>query len=442
MWKRLLLGLIVLVLAAGIGFFALAWRSAYDPIDPPGRTAFDDAAIARGAALAGIGDCAVCHTAAGGEAYAGGLPIPTPFGTIYSTNITPDPETGIGRWSEAAFRRSMREGVARDGSHLYPAFPYPHFTKATDEDIRAIYAFLMTREPVRAEAPANQLPFPLNFRPLMAGWNLLFLDEGPFRPDPNQSEAWNRGAYLAEGLGHCGSCHTPVNALGAERKDRRYAGGVAEGWHAPALDASSPAPMPWTEEALANYLRGWDPHHGLAAGPMAPVVETMKDAPAADIAAIATYVASLSGGRTASRRSADQVVAFAEERAFGPVPQVDRPKISAVQAEGLQDGERLFVGACATCHHEGGALPYTRPVELSFSSSVTGPDPRNLVRIVLDGIHPPEGQPGPIMPGFAGALTDQQLEALLIYVRRHFGNAPAWRELGATIRDIRGSDAS
>ena len=153
------------------------------------------------------------------------MPLPTPFGTIFSTNITPDAETGIGTWSEVAFARSMREGVDREGRYLYPAFPYDHFTHGTDDDIRAIYAFLMSRPAIRSAAPTNDLVFPLNFRHLVAGWNILFLDRGPLQPDASKSAEWNRGRYLADGLGHCGACHTPRNVLGAEKKGSVFAGG-------------------------------------------------------------------------------------------------------------------------------------------------------------------------------------------------------------------------
>ena len=185
-----------------------------------------------------------------------------------STNITPDPETGIGHWSEAAFLRALREGVDRAGRHLYPAFPYDHFTKLTDEDIGALYAFLMTRRAVRAPAQANRLSFPFNWRPLLAGWKLLYLTRGPAQGN----EASDRGAYLVEALAHCGSCHTPRNRFGAEERSRTFAGGEAEDWHAPALNADSPAPHPWTRDQLFTYLRrGFVEPHGVAAGPMQSV---------------------------------------------------------------------------------------------------------------------------------------------------------------------------
>src|SRR3954453_23809711 len=175
--SRIITGIVAIALLGGAAAtFAIVWRPAMAAIEPPGARTFDAALVKRGRDLAAIGNCNSCHTVRGGRNFAGGLPVPTPFGTIFSSNITPDPETGIGRWSEAAFRRAMREGVDREGRHLYPAFPYDHFAEASDEDLTAVYAFLMTRDPVRATAPANQLAFPYNVRPLLAGWNLLFLD--------------------------------------------------------------------------------------------------------------------------------------------------------------------------------------------------------------------------------------------------------------------------
>jgi mono/diheme cytochrome c family protein len=180
---RILLAISALIAVGILAFAGWAWRFAIPPIQPPTASGFDRALVAKGAEFVAVGNCALCHTNSGGRPFTGGLPIPTPFGAIYSTNITPDSQSGIGEWSEAAFRRAMREGVARDGHYLYPAFPYNHFTKLTETDLDAIYAFLMTREPLRAENPLNKLPFPLNLRPIVAGWQLLFLERGTFQPD-------------------------------------------------------------------------------------------------------------------------------------------------------------------------------------------------------------------------------------------------------------------
>lgn len=415
------LGLLVLVAVGVAGFAALAWRPAIDPIDPANAPPPDTGRIARGAQLALMGDCMVCHTRPGGKPYSGGAPLPTPFGTIYATNITPDPDTGIGRWSEAAFRRAMREGVDREGSHLYPAFPYDHFTRMTDEDIGAVYAFLMAREPVRQESPPNQLPFPLGFRPVLAGWKLLFLDKGPFKPTPEKGEEWNRGAYLAEAVAHCGACHTPRNRLGAVQRDQAYAGGSIEGWHAPALNRQSTAPIPWTADRVFAYLRGVDPQHGAAAGPMAPVAHSLGRAPEADVRAIAAYIGSM---------------APAERTAPAAPPAV--PSASG----GAGDGAAIYATACASCHRGDGPVT-ARGVPLTLSTAVTGPDPRNLIHIVLDGIRPQHSEPGAIMPGFAPVMNDAQVAALAAYLREALGKAPAWSDVEATVRRIRqGKEAS
>src|SRR3979490_565396 len=203
--RRIIASVIAIVmLAAAVAAFAVIWRPAISAIDPPAPQSFDPALVKRGREFAATGNCSDCHTARGGRGCAGGLPGPTPFGTIYSSNITPDSETGIGRWPEAAFRRAMRSGVDRDGRHLYPTFPYDHFTNVSDDDDQALYAYLMTRQPVHAPARANQLRFPLDQRFVIAGWKLLFLRHGTYQPDDSKSAEWNRGAYLVEGLAHCG----------------------------------------------------------------------------------------------------------------------------------------------------------------------------------------------------------------------------------------------
>ena len=278
--------------AIGVATAVLPWR-AIAPITRPDPSVYSAATIARGEALAALGNCAVCHTADGGLINAGGRALETPFGTLFSTNITPDVETGIGAWSYPAFERAMREGVHRDGRQLYPAFPYTHFARTGDADLQALYAYLMAQTPVRQQAPDNALRFPFNLRPLVAGWNALFHDTQPFKSDPTRSEQWNRGFYLVESLGHCSACHSPRNALGAEQANAYLAGGFADGWEAPALTSLSTAPIPWTEGELYTYLRsGQSRFHGVAAGPMAPIVKDLARLPDADIQAMATYLAS------------------------------------------------------------------------------------------------------------------------------------------------------
>lgn len=409
-----------LVCLVGVGaFLGIAHRSSLPAVPPPKVADFPAEMLSRGAALAAIGDCIVCHTADGGVAYAGGRALATPFGTLYSTNITPDPETGIGGWSKDAFKRAMRDGVSRDGRHLYPALPYDHYRQVYDGDLDAIYAFLMTRPAASAPARANELIFPLGFRPLLAGWKLLFLHQEEFAPRLDRDAEWNRGAYLAEGLGHCSSCHSPRNLAGAEETGTSaYSGGVAEGWVAPALNGSGPTAVTWTADSLFTYLRtGVDGRHGAAAGPMGPVVHGLSRAPEADVRAIATYIASLSADRAPSApASADR---------------------AAEAAKANPAGATLFAGACAGCH-EGGApmLTQGRP-GLSTVTALQLDKPDNAIRAILQGIHAPTGPAGPAMPPFAASLTDAQVADLAAYLRSRFSERPAWTALETAAATVR-----
>jgi mono/diheme cytochrome c family protein len=416
-----------ILIAGGVAAFAVAWRPAIAAIDPPAPQSFDAALVKRGRDLASIGNCNDCHTVRGGKAFAGGLPVPTPFGTIYSSNITPDAETGIGRWSEAAFRRAMRSGVNRDGQHLYPTFPYDHFTNVTDEDDQALYAYLMTREAVHAPARENQLSFPLDQRFVVAGWKLLFLRRGTYQPDPAKSAEWNRGAYLVEGLAHCGACHTPRNALGAERPSASFAGGDVDNWHAYAINAQSPAPVPWDVDALTAYLRdGWHPDHGVARGPMAEVVSNLSSVSESDVRAIATYMASVFGPPTPDQKKQGEA---ALAQAKSPAPVTLPSDVNAA-------GALIYTAACATCHETGRAVPYGG-VNLALSTALSSPDPRNAVNIVLSGIRPVEGERSPIMPGFAASMNDDQISALLRFLRARFSNQPPWSGVEKTVADAR-----
>ena len=435
--RKTFAAIIVLGLVLGIGFIALAWRSPIAPIARPDRQLFDQKIVKQGAELAAVGNCITCHTAQGSRPLAGGLAIPTPFGTIYSTNITPDEETGIGRWSEDAFRRALQEGVDRQGRHLYPAFPYDHFTLVTDTDVKALYAYFMTREPTSAAVPANELVFPLNIRMFVAGWKLLFFRQGRYQPDPAQSEDWNRGAYLVEGLAHCGACHTPRNALGAEKKNDAFAGGDAEGWTAYALNKASPAPVPWDSSGLFPYLRdGWHAAHGIARGPMAEVIDNLASATEPDVRAITTYLAGIFGQPTEERRRAAQALI---ERAHTAGPGA-KPASADTQTTGQSGsqakGAGIYQAACANCHESGRPLPFGG-INLALSTGPSGPNARNVINVVLWGLPPAEGERSPIMPGFAGSLNDEQLTELLNYVRSHFSNKPPWSGIEKDIRDAK-----
>ncbi|GGF61936.1 aldehyde dehydrogenase [Azorhizobium oxalatiphilum] len=411
--------------ALGMATVALPMRGAIAPISPPDPSSFSAEMIARGKQLAALGDCAVCHTLPGGKTNAGGRPMKTPFGTVYATNLTPDPETGIGRWSYAAFERAMREGISRDGRHLYPAFPYTAFTKSSDTDLQALYAYLMSQPPVSAPTPEAKMAFPFNIRPLMAGWNALFLKPGQMQADPARFPQWNRGAYLVEGLGHCGACHTPRNALGAEKTGAAYlAGGMVDGWEAPALTALSSAPIPWTEDALYAYLRtGFSPHHGTAAGPMAPVVQELKHLPDADIRAMATYLASFSG----------------------PAPTDPATKAAELQAKATASlrpldtiGGKLYEGACAACHSESGPTLFGVRPALALNTNVHATRPDNLIRVILDGIPSPAAADLGDMPAFRDSMDDGQVAALVRYIRAKFApDAKPWEGVEAEVSRLR-----
>lgn len=409
----------------GIGAAVLPWR-AIAPIARPDASVYSAATIARGEQLAALGDCAVCHTSINGVLNAGGRPLETPFGTIYSTNITSDVETGIGAWSYPAFERAMREGIHRDGKHLYPAFPYTHFAKTTDADMQALYAYLMAQSPVRTETPQNALAFPFNLRPLLAGWNALFHAPKPFQADATKSEIWNRGAYLVEGLGHCSACHSPRNALGAERQRAYLAGGFAEGWEAPALTSLSQAPIPWSEDELFAYLRtGESRLHGVAAGPMAPVVKELAALPDQDVRAMAVYLASFNDN--AIDRPARHALAAKLEAATST-------RISAAASVGA----RLYQGACAVCHEVGGAPLFGSRPSLALNSNLHSASPDNLIQVILHGISAPVSSDLGYMPAFRDSFTDGQVAELASYLRRQFApDKPGWTDIHATIGRIR-----
>ena len=408
---------------------ALPWRS-IAPIARPDASAYAAATIAKGRRLAALGDCAVCHTQANGIINAGGRVIETPFGVIYSTNITPDPETGIGAWSYPAFERAMREGIHRDGRHLYPAFPYNHFAKTSDADLQALYAYLMAQPAVKSVSPETKLAFPYNLRPLMAGWNALFHDSATFAADATKSATWNRGAYLVEGLGHCGACHTPRNALGAEKAEAYLAGGFAEGWEAPPLTSLSRAPIPWSEDELFAYLRtGESRFHGTAAGPMAPVVKELAALPDDDIRAMAVYLGSFND--TAIGKAEQEVLAAKLEAS------TDMRTVSASSV-----GARLYDGACAVCHKVGGAPLFGSRPSLALNSNLHSAMPDNLIQVILHGIAAPASSDLGYMPGFKDSFNDRQIAELVSWLRRQFApDKSPWTDVDAAIGRARQANA-
>jgi mono/diheme cytochrome c family protein len=425
--NRLVAGLAVLAILGVAGFAALAWRPAIAPIERPAPASFSPAEVARGEILAAGGYCVVCHTAKGGARYAGGYPLQTGFGTIYSTNITPDSATGIGAWSEAAFRRATREGISRDGSQLYPAFPYDHFTKLADADVAALYAYFLTRPPVHATVRANDLPFPLNFRPLLAGWKLLFFRPGRFEPVPARDAQWNRGAYLVEGLSHCGACHTPRNLLGAEKNDQAFAGAVIDNWVAPPLTRANPSPVPWSIDDLRAYLAtGISRFHGTAAGPMSPVVhDGLAHLPESDVGAIALYMADLAGGKSA------KVPTIIDRALAADASDLDRR---------YDPDARFYSAACVSCHYNSRTPRPERP-ELALNSALGLADPTNLIRVTLFGIGAKEGAPRIVMPAFGHGFSDADVARLAAYLRRTRTSLPPWPDLEKKIAQIRAQGA-
>ncbi|WP_422103135.1 c-type cytochrome [Vreelandella sp.] len=426
--KRRWLAAAALTTVAGTAAMAWPWKGAIAPITRPAANLYSAETIDRGRLVAAAGDCAACHTAEGGATNIGGRAFQTPFGTLYSTNITPDETTGIGQWSYAAFERAMRHGISRDGRHLYPAFPYTAFAKTSDADMQSLYAYLMAQPPVAAEQPANELSFPFNQRSLMAGWNALYHDATPFQPDSMQSDLYNRGAYLAEGLGHCSACHSPRNAMGAEKEGANYfAGAFVDGWEAPPLNALSRAPIPWSETSLYDYLRhGESALHGVASGPMAPVVAGLAELPEYDVKAIAHYVAQQMQATTAN----SEVEMAAAERQVAS---------AAVVSPELEAGERLFEGACAACHTDTELPSFSRAsTQLALNTNLHSDHPDNVIQSILGGVHADHVPGIGSMPGFAESFSNTQVADLATYLRARFASDKApWQQLEQRIADLR-----
>jgi mono/diheme cytochrome c family protein len=384
----------------------------------------------QGRYLAAAGDCISCHTRPGGEPFAGGRPLNTPFGVIYSANITPDPKTGIGIWTERQFERALREGIAADGTHLYPALPYTAYTKVTDQDIHAIYSYIRTLKPASYVPPKNKMPFPFSVRALLAGWNMMFLDEGRFAPDTSHSVEWNRGAYLTQGLGHCGACHSPRNFLGGYAQGGALTGGdyldeisdevvdnsitpldesIVRSWSAPNLTQAPSGLGAWPLEAIAAYLKTGHSARAGAFGPMSEVIgNSTSHLTDPDIHAIAVYLKSLA-----------------------PATQSVPPTPATAT---LKAGEIVYTTRCADCHLPSGlGMPRAANADasktappLGGSAALQAPNPATLINVILYGAHEAVLTDGswPKMSGFelSVGLDDEQIAALCTYVRSSWGN--------------------
>jgi len=361
--------------------------------------------VAKGRYQAVLGDCAGCHTAPGGKSLAGGLVLETPFGKIATPNITPDRETGLGKWTEADFRRAMREGVSPGGKRLYPAMPYPAYARMPDNDIAALWAYLKTVVPVRHAVEPNLLPFPYNIRALMAGWNWLHPSPAGFAPVPGKTAEWNRGAYLVTGPGHCGTCHTAKNFLGADRA-ATLTGASLQGWFAPEITSAKPHGIGnWSADDVVTYLKsGWNAH-AAATGPMVEVVENstsqMTDA---DLRAIGSYLK-------------DQ-----------PASTGTLPARMPAGDPAMQAGTKLYEDNCVGCHGWDGKGEARIFPPLAGNAILLQPSAESLTRVVLEGAQSAgtkAAPTAPAMPSFAWKLDDAEVAALLTYIRNSWGNEAA-----------------
>jgi mono/diheme cytochrome c family protein len=366
-------------------------------------------AVERGAYLAKAADCMVCHTTQGGKEYAGGLGFTLPFGTLYSTNITPDKETGIGNYSDQDFLNAVHRGVRRDGARLYPAMPYTSYTYITDADALAIKAYLFSLPPVRAEAPANTLAFPFNQRWAMAFWSELFNPDTRFEPDISKSAEWNRGAYLAEALAHCGECHTPRNLAFALNNRKKFAGAVTAGWRAFNISSDKATGVGgWRDDDLIFYLSiGHAAGHGTASGPMGEAVDhSFSQMAPEDIRAVVAYL-----------RSVPPTVS-------PDLPATLAPPASASHKDGAvadARGKMVFEGACVSCHGWSGESAVSPMATLTGAWAVNDPGATNVAQIVISGTqrHSPEGALS--MPAFGNAYSDDEIAAVANYVTARFG---------------------
>src|SRR5216683_3834654 len=359
--------------------------------------------IARGKALTEAADCASCHTADPAKPLAGGKKIDTPFGGIYSPNLTPDRDTGLGAWSDEEFYRALRYGVRRDGSLYYPAFPYPNFTKMIRDDLLAIRAYLATLTPVQNSPPPPELRWPLNYRVVMRGWNWLFFRPGIFEPDQQKSPEWNRGGYLVEGAAHCGGCHTPKNMFGASKRGRAFGGAPVQGWFAPRLDSAERSGLKsWSVDDIVEYLQSGRNGRSHAGKLMAEVVvnstSKMSDA---DVRAIAVYLKGLPAG--------------VSERGLATPPQPQ-----------MADGTKLYARDCIACHEaDGTGAPRIYP-PLPGNANLQSADPSSTLRIILDGaqtLTTPRAPNTGSMPAYANQFSDQEIADVANYIRNSWGNA-------------------
>lgn len=394
--------------AAGAGFFFF-WPHSLPDVSASALQPTGAALIARGEHLATAADCAACHTTEGGKPFAGGLPFKLPFGTIYSSNITTDPDHGIGAWSDAEFVRAVRSGVGVHGENLYPAFPYASYALMTTDDILAVRAYLRTLAPVSEDAPSNSLAFPFNQRWLMRGWNLLFLPSHPFENDPSKDEQWNRGAYLVEALEHCGECHTPRGLMFQRKQSEALSGSEVDGWKAWNITSDPDSGIGlWTNDEIGSLLsKGHANGHGPAGGAMREAVDlSLSKLPTSDIEAIVAYL------RTVPPIESDEKVRVKRKNSI---------QNASFQNSDEALGSRIFAGACASCHGLGGDGLVNSRANIIGAHALADVDGSNFIRVVLQGSSDSMVAPGRTMPAFGAIYNDAEIAALANFVIGEIG---------------------
>ena len=394
---------------AGAETIRLADYKESNPTGVPAELSRADLVV-RGRYLTDAADCRACHTREGGAPFAGGRAFKTRFGMLYSTNITPDRDTGIGAWSTGDFLRAVHQGVRPDGTHLYPAFPYAAYTYLTDDDVQAVWAYLRSLPAVKNPIPANKLAFPFNQRWLMGIWSRLFNPDRRFAPNLRHSAEWNRGAYLAEALAHCGDCHTPRNALQGLDNRRKFSGALTAGWRAYNITGDARTGVgAWTDQAVAQYLAtGHAATHGTASGPMGEAVDlSLSKLVPSDVQALVTYV-----------------------RSIPPIASSSFPLVRTEVADAMPGsgsggsvdslGERVFAGACSGCHGWTGTSPLMDRAALIGSRSINDPTAVNVVQMVLNGSRAGSSS-ATGMPAFGMGYSDAEIAAVANYVTGRFG---------------------
>jgi nicotinate dehydrogenase subunit B len=393
-----------------LGAVALPLYRPIAPTSPPPAGSFSSSLLERGQQVFAAGNCADCHTVQGGAVNAGGKPFATPFGTIYSSNITSDPKTGLGNWSFEAFNRAMRQGISRDGSNLYPAFPYTSFAGMSGDDMFAVYAYLQSLPAVEQPTQTAKMTFPANLRPTNIAWNWMFHDvKTPLTAQPTQSAQWNRGQYLVETVGHCSACHTPRNALGAEKSGAdRFTGAMVNGWYAPPLAGAEATTRGWNTETFNAYLQtGHAAGIASAGGPMAHVVSNLQDLPQTDIAAMSLYLSSLTEPSTAS---------------------VAPPPAQPQTTPNNTPSQRIFESACASCHEPAfDGMLTSAQVPLSQSMALRAPSVEAATAVISQGLQAPNNLTLRDMPAFSAELSTLQIEELAHYLREKYApDLPSW----------------